>query len=791
MAINFNPHQANNVLGPEIVPRNGVTGETLLPILSLSQAVIETFAITSSQTVDGMSKAVRNQAASPGGGGMLVEVVTAGQEIPANQLTATYIPNGGTSANVERASDSSIDTNAYLGVITGTDSVFNASDLNATLALQFNTVGVLTGKRILAVRLFFQATALGVADAGPPTIDVSMSGAPMIVPRITVGTDGVYQTYEADFGEIWPVGNGITTVTNITSLSTGTPRIDLILNAGDSDYTVFVNKVWVEVDYADENRLARDVVSTGTTGAVANHFWTPHKPDGTANFAKVNGTFLSVITRQPRYGDRPIGFSTSIYVVANPTSSDLPPGMPDIYPSPILLDNGAVFSLGTKSRRLFLENIFFVGSTPTPESQPYTYMLSTGDASWTLMRQRYTMPYTYNPVGVRLVGDYIADAHGVAPTLTVNVKRASDGVLFCSGTLTQAQADAFPKDPGSGNLRLLQVPFTTLGTLVSGTQYYVEVVASGVRPAGWTFPLMYAIDGNGESITFGGSTDYATLDTAVRGDFPWLLYPAVASPAGFAATPANLAFDPAVADCAPGVPASPAGCFMDGIPYVAVTWTPTALGALFDHYLIQREDAYSGWQDIAYIDLEATAEFDDYEARIGVVSSYRVQAVTVIGLVGAFTASAAAAPVASGVGLTFTTNYSPLSGVAYSDTYENTTTPERTFGSPEAAELTTQRFAGRDYVVAFQPCERRGDIFTRTLLLNALGTPAIVGVHAYDALRDLAKLGVPYVCVRDEEGDRWLAAITVPDFRIRNPRQFYLATVTVVEVQDVPTPPTV
>jgi hypothetical protein len=47
---------------------------------------------------------------------------------------------------------------------------------------------------------------------------------------------------------------------------------------------------------------------------------------------------------------------------------------------------------------------------------------------------------------------------------------------------------------------------------------------------------------------------------------------------------------------------------------------------------------------------------------------------------------------------------------------------------------------------------------------------------------------VSYVCVRDEEGNRWFASINVPNGVVRNRRRLYVATVQIVEVTDTPSP---
>jgi hypothetical protein len=54
------------------------------------------------------------------------------------------------------------------------------------------------------------------------------------------------------------------------------------------------------------------------------------------------------------------------------------------------------------------------------------------------------------------------------------------------------------------------------------------------------------------------------------------------------------------------------------------------------------------------------------------------------------------------------------------------------------------------------------------------------------SLRDMAWADVPYICVRDEIGDRWFALVQVPAETVRRNRQLYVAALAITEVSDTP-----
>jgi hypothetical protein len=92
----------------------------------------------------------------------------------------------------------------------------------------------------------------------------------------------------------------------------------------------------------------------------------------------------------------------------------------------------------------------------------------------------------------------------------------------------------------------------------------------------------------------------------------------------------------------------------------------------------------------------------------------------------------------------------------------------------------------RNFQVAFKGTERGGEAFTRQILVQAaaVALPRLADMHS---LRDMAWADLPYVAVRDDIGDRWLAAVNVPTNKVWK-RKIYLAQVGIVEVSDTPYP---
>lgn len=216
----------------------------------------------------------------------------------------------------------------------------------------------------------------------------------------------------------------------------------------------------------------------------------------------------------------------------------------------------------------------------------------------------------------------------------------------------------------------------------------------------------------------------------------------------------------------------------------------------FDYYEMQRSDEITDWQTIMKATNPATISFKDYEARIGLRSNYRIRTVNQYGFPGDWSSTVSIVPPAPGVSggclsdahiMVFSTNerQDGSSNLAYSNAWESTVIEGFTF--PEAGFTQLQPMYDRDFFTAFRPRERGGEQFTRELLVQAAAiAPETLG--DFRSLRDMAWDDVSYICVRDEDGNRWFASVNVPTGTVQNFRKLYLAAIQIVEVTDTPSP---
>ena len=215
----------------------------------------------------------------------------------------------------------------------------------------------------------------------------------------------------------------------------------------------------------------------------------------------------------------------------------------------------------------------------------------------------------------------------------------------------------------------------------------------------------------------------------------------------------------------------------------------------FGAYEIQRQDAIdTDWQTIMLATSPAVTGFSDFEARAGIVSSYRIRGVDVYGFEGIWSSTVTSTVPAPGITigcpghvLIFTSNESQNGAynLAYSSAWEGSV--EENFTFPEAGDVAFQKMYGRDFVTAFHPLERGGERFSRTVLVQAAAISAPT-LGDFRSLRDMAWASVPYMCVRDEDGNRWFATVLVPSGRVQRSRQLYMAAVDIIETTATPSP---
>lgn len=214
---------------------------------------------------------------------------------------------------------------------------------------------------------------------------------------------------------------------------------------------------------------------------------------------------------------------------------------------------------------------------------------------------------------------------------------------------------------------------------------------------------------------------------------------------------------------------------------------------------IQRKDEVeTEWKTILKATSPAVSGFNDFEARPGIQSDYRIRRTDVYDFPSAWSSTISATIPAPGVGtgecidsghlLLFTTNevQNGSSNLAYSSVWLDNQV-EESFTFPESSFVQMQAMYDRDFFIAFRPLERGGEQFTRDVLVQAAAIPPET-LADFTSLRDLAWDDLNYVCVRDEDGNRWLAAVQVPSGNVLKNRRLYIAPVQITEVTETPTP---
>jgi hypothetical protein len=234
--------------------------------------------------------------------------------------------------------------------------------------------------------------------------------------------------------------------------------------------------------------------------------------------------------------------------------------------------------------------------------------------------------------------------------------------------------------------------------------------------------------------------------------------------------------------------------------YKKIFWNTTSGTSVplsgFGYYELQRMDTLTDWQTIALVTSPTVSSFNDFEGRVGIQTSYRIRAVNNYLFPGDWSTTIITTPTApgiSGLGMTstnahvllFTSNVAQngARNLAYSMAWQGGGAVIENFTFPEAGWNVLQPMYQRDFFTAVRPTERGGVQFERTILVQAAAISA-PNVPDFTSLRDLAWDQLPYVCVRDQDGNRWFANVTVPSGQVAMNRSLYFATVNIAEVTD-------
>lgn len=226
-------------------------------------------------------------------------------------------------------------------------------------------------------------------------------------------------------------------------------------------------------------------------------------------------------------------------------------------------------------------------------------------------------------------------------------------------------------------------------------------------------------------------------------------------------------------------------------------WEVSASTYNFGYLELQRRDDITDWATIMKATNPGTVQFNDFEARTDSTSQYRIRGVDVYEFAGPWSSTASVFLTSPGVSgscfghgehvMIFTSNERQDGSInlAYSNVWESEVTED--FANAESGFTQLQPMFERDFYTAFRPLERGGDQFSRSLLVNAaaISPPTLTG---FTSLYDMAWEDVSYICVRDEDGNRWFATVNVPGGAVKNRRKLYLATINIIEVTETPSP---
>lgn len=349
----------------------------------------------------------------------------------------------------------------------------------------------------------------------------------------------------------------------------------------------------------------------------------------------------------------------------------------------------------------------------------------------------------------------------------------------------------------------------------------LTIAAASTQDLRWTAPVtvggqweILGADGPSASggfvygpATYGGATNQLTWQLPATGvvtadplsDATFLLSLTPPTPTGLTGTVEQQELPASLSACG-----DPRCCVATTLSYVHLEWDATTLSAAgFGYWELLRQSSSDPAPVVIMQSTDInTTEFDDYETSTGPVD-YFLRVYDSAGVPsGDVIANVTVTPPGIGIDgtcstegwLIFTTNQNPDLNCAYRMVWDNRVEEEFTF--PEADTVLLSRHYQRDYQVAFRPTERGGEEFTRDLLIDYHREFASSTDHWVLAniqrLRDIAWADVPYVFVRDSDGNTWYATVIVPEgvFWRQGDHTYIAPGVRIVQVTGTPAPVT-
>lgn len=474
----------------------------------------------------------------------------------------------------------------------------------------------------------------------------------------------------------------------------------------------------------------------------------------------------------------------------------LPLGMPLSMTSyrPVLQDvAGALLDVGdeqTDVAAFFTTSLhdYDTADGPIAEySQPYAERVArTVDTSHSAYQEVTLDVATYRVVRFVVAG-LIEEPDG---TVTIKLKKVSDNSQV-GGDVTFDATDLEAIIPPGGTVASKMTPQVLALAIPTpaanaAAQYYIEITADSAVGEGFVFYVLDTMGATGDSIpasniTFAAGVDaWSDTETGelLRRTGMIVLQTQPAAPTGVTATVVG--------------------------NRILIEWDATAVGAEHDATEIARYDDRAlidsfGYQQIADLADEAEVAYYDGESRRGVDTTYKVRSRRTDGSVSDW--SAETTPVSTPATDCGEPTWWFVSNEITDDAWvggQQYTDDE--WGTPPQAVVL--EFEGRDGAVAFLPIEDPLDEFDMAVALYwtdnqlpdaFLTDPPTTGRAAFNKLVALARSSLSYVCILDNEGNRWFANIQVgPLVRSRPNGDMaggYVTTLHVRELQRVPSTP--
>lgn len=761
MAISWNPN-STSVKGLEaFLPRQksyALDSSTKVLGMSFDQSVSQ--AIGAFQ-IPVLSLPVR-------GGTYVVEVYDgedAVADVSAAVTTLTAYPNedvSGTGASAWRGSGGTSNIYAYIDEASPSSSDYvkiDSSSGEQTYAFRVNTGSLsLTNKRVVAVRMKCHASNTSLNGTFQMGLDIGgeqyLSGVYSGLRRgFSVSSSYAYE-YE------WTVNPATGLAWSISDVQAFDTSNELLLVNQIAGIYVMDVQLEVDVQTAAENRLALGVLDDSASGltAAAWNSVTLTTPTGGTWTKDATGRHLVLLRRTSSSG------SLVVPLFDGDGVSWASGWRPTVEAGSLL-----VTAMGSERTDIFGLIVRTTAPADSVDSIPYAETLEAEVYNGQTAEMEFSDAAAASYGQVR----FFAKPNGTEADLTVKVKRRSDNLQYGT-TLTFTVDDVVELSNEGSGWKLCDDNLSTLATLTTGTQYYLEFssTATGTGSDYWSI-LAYDSWDSGNGVGFGGTTDRATVNgtEADRYDIPATLSVSPATLTGGAVELRTLTLS-----------VGNTGCAVGEIDYVRASWSASALGASFYYYEVQRsEDNQATWATIARIYVESSVYQDDIEGLRGVDASYRVRVRTTTGAASAWLACGTRKPQPRDSEVCFVSNWELSSALTF------THPPGITFTPLDSA--TIREPYARDGHFAFRGTERRYRSFELPLNVpDTAATDGRGGVAVFDALEDFIVQQIPYVAVLDSRGRRWFADVVVTEERHESAHEIYSQKVLITELTREPVP---